>query len=157
MFYLLVGAHTILLYAFPKALGLFFLSYVFHHWMVAVGLFGRVALGSYRGSASSKFRAAGKLALRVVPVLALFVLFYLVFDQLDKAGSPAPVPDRRMFEGASFGAKLLAGVVIGLFFAINYLHYYYDRCFYAFSNPAVRKHVAPLLLERPSTSSRQAA
>jgi hypothetical protein len=154
LFYLLVGGHTVLLYAFPRALGLFFLSYAFHHWMVAVGLVSRVTLGASVRAAKSTLSAVVRLGVRVAPLLALCVLFYMVFDQLDKAGSPAPVPDERIFEGASVGARILAGVVIGLFFALNYLHYYYDRCFYAFSDPAVRKNVAPLLLGAPQGRAR---
>lgn len=151
LFYVLVGSHTLLLYAFPHALGLFFLSYVFHHWMVSVGLFGRVATNAYRtGGETSGTAALAKVALRVAPWLALTVLFYLVFEPLDRAGNLAPMPNARTFEGATAGSKLLAGVVMGVFFALNYLHYYYDRCFYAFSKPAVRKHVGPLLFGSPA-------
>jgi hypothetical protein len=149
MFYLLIGAHTLLLYAFPKALGLFFLGYVFHHWMVAVGLFGRVTLASY--ASRSPLFGIIKLFARVGPFVALVIVWYLFFAILDQA-SNLVVPSLRMFDGASIGAKLLAGVVIGLFFALNYLHYYYDRCFYSLGNPAIRKSVAPLLFG-PSAST----
>jgi hypothetical protein len=141
-FYFLIGTHTLVLYLFPNAMGLFFFTYVFHHWMVAVGLFNRVTLRAYHGSGSS---AAVRYAVRVLPALALCVLWYMFFGALDKAGNLAPVPDVRMFEGASAGAKVFLGTVIGIFFAFNYLHYYYDRCFYSFANAGVRKHVAPLL------------
>jgi hypothetical protein len=141
-FYFLIGAHTLVLYFFPDAMGLFFFTYVFHHWMVAVGLFNRVTLRSYEGSESP---AAVRYAKRVLPALAVCVLWYLFFEPLDKAGNLAPVPDANMFVGASTGAKVFSGVVIGIFFAFNYLHYYYDRCFYSFANPAVRKSVGPLL------------
>jgi hypothetical protein len=149
MFYILIGAHTLLLYVFPKALGLFFLGYVFHHWMVAVGLFGRVTLASY--SSASPFSAVIKLAVRVGPLVALVIVWYLFFAILDRASNLA-VPSVRMFEGASIGAKIFAGVVIGLFFAVNYLHYYYDRCFYSLGNPAIRKSVGPLLFGPPAVT-----
>ena len=73
------------------------------------------------------------------------MLFYLVFDPLDKAGNLTPPPEAMTFDGASVGAKLLIGIVVGLFFAFNYLHYYYDRLLYNFGNPGVRKRVGPLL------------
>jgi hypothetical protein len=133
-----------LLYLYPNALWLFFLSYVVHHWMVAVGLFGRVSVNAYaNGSSLAGF---GRVALRVMPLLALVVLWYQVFGQFDRGGNLTPLPDSRWFEGASIGAKMLAGFAIGSFFTLDFLHYYYDRCFYSFSNPAVRKQVAPLLL-----------
>jgi hypothetical protein len=146
LFYGLIGVHTLLLYVYPKAGGLFFLTYTLHHWMVAVGLFGRVSLNSYPGA--SRLGAFAKLARGFGPVLVLCVLWYLFFGVLDTAGNLTPVPTPQAFEGASVAAKLLAGVIIGLFFALNYLHYYYDRCFYAFSNPVIRKTVGPLLLGR---------
>ena len=148
LFYLLIGAHTLLLYAFPKAIGLFFLSYTFHHWMVAVGLFGRVTMRSY-GDVPLRARIT-KLALGVGPFLAVALLAYWAFGPLNKAGNLAPVPDAQLFEGISSGAKIFVGVVVGLFFALNYLHYYYDRCLYAFSSKAVRENVAPLLLGSPT-------
>jgi hypothetical protein len=143
-FYALVGSHTLVLYLFPRQLGLFFLSYVFHHWMVSVGLFGQITIAAQPGS--SLWSRTWSWSWRFGPVLVAAVLFYLAFGVLDKAGNLTPIPQVGMFEGASLGAKLLAGVVIGTFFAINYLHYYYDRCFYSFHNPAVRQRVAPLLL-----------
>ncbi|MGD8858684.1 MAG: hypothetical protein PVI30_01640 [Myxococcales bacterium] len=154
MFYLLVGSHTVLLYWFPHALGLFFLSYVFHHWMVSVGLFGRVTVNAYRAQAGDTISALRKVVLRVTPLLALTVLFYLFFEPLDRAGNLTPLPTTEAFMMNGVGAKLLAGVVIGIFFALNFLHYYYDRCFYAFSTPAVRKTVGPLLFGSPGSSRR---
>lgn len=147
-FYLLIGGHPIALYFAPSALGVFFLSYVFHHWMVSVGLFGRIALHGFEAHPDTGERARSaprRLFFGVAPFLIAALLFYKFFDPLDRAGGLSPVPDAMAFAGASIGAKLLAGVVIGLFFAINYLHYFYDRYFYAFSSPAVRKAVAPLL------------
>jgi len=155
-FYGLVGTHTLVLYLFPRQLGLFFLGYVFHHWMVSVGLFGQITLAAQPGASAAS--RAWSLGRRFGPVVAATVLFYLMFAMLDKAGNLSPVPEVGMFGGASVGAKLLAGTVIGLFFALNYLHYYYDRCFYSFHNPAVRARVAPLLLgPQPEPAKRSVA
>jgi hypothetical protein len=150
-FYALVGSHTLVLYLFPRQLGLFFLSYVVHHWVVSVGLFGQITLAAQTGSSLAS--RAWSLSWRFGPVLAATVLFYLAFGVLDKAGNLSPLPEVGTFGGASVGAKLLAGTVIGLFFALNYLHYYYDRCFYSFHDPAVRTRVAPLLLNRAPRSA----
>jgi hypothetical protein len=155
-FYGLVGTHTLVLYLFPRQLGLFFLSYVFHHWMVSLGLFSQITLAAQSGASGAS--RVWSLAWRFGPVLAATVLFYLAFAVLDKAGNLTPVPEVGVFAGASVGAKALAGTVIGLFFALNYLHYYYDRCFYSFHNPAVRARVAPLLLgPQPELAKRSVA
>jgi len=141
LFYFLIGAHTPILYVFPGAMGLFFFTYIFHHWMVAVGLFNRVTLNSYAGQ-----RLPGMRYLtRVGPVFAFCVVWYLFFQSLDRAAQLAPVPNTMMFYGISAPVKFVSGLVIGCFFAFNYLHYYYDRCLYSFGNPAIRKSVGPLV------------
>ena len=140
-FYLLIGMHTMVVYFLPSVMGLFFFSYIFHHWMVAVGLFNRITFASYAGQPSPMTR----YVTRAGPFLVACVLWYLFFDPLDKAGSLTPVPDAMAFYGASVAAKVMCGLVIGIFFAFNYLHYYYDRVLYNFGNPAVRRNVGPLI------------
>ena len=159
-FYLLVSGHSLVLYFVPNGLALFFFSYVFHHWMVSVGLWSRITLHAFDGvPASGQTRErppSRKLFFSVAPFLLAALLLYVTCEQLDLAGNLHPLPSAGVFAGASFGAKLLAGVIIGLFFAINYLHYYYDRCFYAFSTPAVRKTVGTLLFRAPASSAQPA-
>ncbi|MDH5672438.1 MAG: hypothetical protein OEZ06_09840 [Myxococcales bacterium] len=145
VYYALVGGHSIFLYFLPQALGVFFLTNVVHHWMVAVALFGRVLHRSTTGAPLATRIAS---ALKPLAWLALATLFYLFFGSLEKAGNLAPVPPPNWFQGSSVPAKLLAGLVIGIFFSLNFLHYYYDRCLYRFSHPAIRAKVGPLLLER---------
>jgi hypothetical protein len=155
LYYALIGGHTLILFYFPRAIGLFFLSYVFHHWMVAVGLFGLVA---HRAQpAPTAARRWLRLAVRFLPWLLLSLVFYESFAMLDKAGNLSPLPDPHIFAGASVGARVLAGGVVGVFFAFNYLHYYYDRCFYRFSTPGVRAQVAPLLFGHAPASQPAAA
>jgi hypothetical protein len=160
-FYLLVSSHSLVLYFFPNSLGLFFLSYVFHHWMVSVGLFSRVTLNAFEAEPAPAGKPArspfAKLFFSAGPFLLVAMVLYLTCEQLDRAGNLYPVPSASTFAGASIAAKLLAGVIIGLFFAINYLHYYYDRCFYAFSTPAVRKTVGAHLFRAPAARSVQVA
>ena len=81
---------------------------------------------------------------RIGPGLVAVILFYVFLGQLNLAGN-LRVPGAQAFSGMTAGLKIISGIVIGLFFAINYLHYYYDRCYYSFSNPEVRRHVAPLV------------
>ena len=45
-----------------------------------------------------------------------------------------------------FVATGAAALAISAFFALNFLHIYYDRCLYRFSGPSVREKISPLLL-----------
>jgi len=159
-FYVLVSGHSLVLYFLPNSLGLFFLSYVFHHWMVSVGLFSRVTLNAFDAAPAHPDKTARSPAMQLLfgvgPFLIAALVLYLTCEQLDRAGNLYPVPNAMIFAGAATGAKIIAGVIIGLFFALNYLHYYYDRCFYAFSSPAVRKTVGAHLFRAPRRS-RQAS
>ena len=68
-----------------------------------------------------RFRAA---VLRRGPFFIATLVLYLTGAQLDRAGNLHPVPTAMIFVGASAGAKVLAGVIIGSLFALNYLHFY---------------------------------
>jgi hypothetical protein len=157
-FYVLVSGHSLVLYFLPNSLGLFFLSYVFHHWMVSVGLFSRITLNAFDATPAHSDKPArsplAQLFFGVGPFLIATLVLYLTCEQLDRAGNLYPLPTAQIFAGAAPFAKVLAGVIIGLFFAVNYLHYYYDRCFYAFSSPAVRKTVGAALFRSPSSGRR---
>jgi hypothetical protein len=160
-FYVLISGHSLVLYFLPNTLGLFFLSYVFHHWMVSVGLFSRVTLNAFAAAPAHPDRPARsphlQLLFGVGPFVIATLVLYLTCQQLDRAGNLYPIPSAMVFAGASVTAKIIAGVIIGLFFAINYLHYYYDRCFYAFSSPAVRKTVGAHLFRAPLRGERAPA
>jgi hypothetical protein len=144
-YYVLIGGHTIFLFFVPQALGLFFLSYILHHWIVAVGLFGRVGVNAYAQGSSAA--GLGRLALRAVPLLALLVPWYYTYDRFNLSSkSLIPLPNIGWLNGAPMSARLLAAFAIGAFFTIDFLHYYYDRCLYRFRDPAVRERVVPLLL-----------
>jgi len=143
LYYLVIGSHSLILYAVPTAMSLFFLSYVFHHWMVAIGLFNRLTLNSYH--ADSRWTRAGRYLVRVGPWLAACVLASLFLAPLDLTAQLTPLPTREAFRGASVAARIGAGLAIGAFFGFSFLHYYYDRCLYSFSIEGVRRAVGPLL------------
>ena len=142
IFYLLIGGHTLLIYYCPEAFILFFFSYIIHHWMVAIGLFNRITMNSYRPIPWTS--RLWKYCIHVGPIFAACVIWYYYFAAQDYAGN-LPQPDTSLFANDSAVTKVLWGIVIGLFFAFNFLHYYYDRCFYSFRNPSIRKNVGPLL------------
>ena len=148
-FYFLIGSHTMLIYFCPEAFLLFFFSYIIHHWMVAIGLFNRITMNSYTGDSAAQ--RIGKYCIRVVPIVGLCVLWYFYFSHrssLDLAGSlPKPDDAITLFAGIATPTKFFWGIIIGLFFAFNFLHYYYDRCFYSFRDPAIRERVGPLLFD----------
>jgi len=153
-FYFLIGSHSMLIYFCPEAFLLFFFSYIIHHWMVAIGLFNRITMNSY-ATISTKARV-WKYSKRIGPIFAICLLWYFYFSHLsnlDLAGS-LPKPDQAilLFTGIAPLTKFFWGIVIGLFFAFNFLHYYYDRCFYSFRDPAIRERVGPLLFDSSHTT-----
>jgi hypothetical protein len=145
LYYVLIGSHSLLLYALPQALSLFFLSYVFHHWMVAVGLFNRVTLNALTGR--TRLQRASRYVAMVGPWLLLMTFVSLFLEPLDLTGNLTPPQAADLFAGASHAARFGAGLAIGFFFSFSFLHYYYDRCLYSFSVPGVRRAVGPLLLQ----------
>ena len=158
-FYFLIGSHTMLIYFCPEAFLLFFFSYIIHHWMVAIGLFNRITMNSY--TEKTVAQRIGKYCIRIGPVVGVCVLWYYYFSHvssLDLAGSlPKPDDAIRLFAGIATPTKFFWGIIIGLFFAFNFLHYYYDRCFYSFRDPAVRERVGPLLFDSTQRSKPQGA
>ena len=153
-FYFLIGSHTMLIYFCPEVFLLFFFSYIIHHWMVAIGLFNRITMNSY--ALVPVTQRLWKYGIRVGPIVALSVLWYFYFSHLsslDLAGSlPKPDDAIKLFSGIATPTKFFWGIIIGLFFAFNFLHYYYDRCFYSFRDPAIRERVGPLLFDSSHTS-----
>lgn len=156
-FYFLIGSHTMLIYFCPEAFLLFFFSYIIHHWMVAIGLFNRITMNSYTQATS--IQRIGKYCITVGPFVALCVLWYFYFSHvssLDLAGSlPKPDDAIKLFAGIATPTKFFWGIIIGLFFAFNFLHYYYDRCFYSFRDPAIRSRIGPLLFDATHISKSQ--
>lgn len=146
-YYVLIGSHSLVLYALPNALSLFFLSYVFHHWMVAVGLFNRVTLNAH-GGGRSRLQLLGIYLVKVGPWFLLFAGASLFLGPLDLTSRLTPLPAADAFAGASPAGRFIAGLAIGFFFSFSFLHYYYDRCLYSFSVPGVRRVVAPLLFQQ---------
>ena len=132
--------------------------------MVAIGLFNRITMNSYASVPLGK--RLWKYCIRVGPILAICLLWYFVFDKwgvksptaesrssLNIAGAlPAPEDAIKLFNGIAASTKFFWGIIIGIFFAFNFLHYYYDRCFYSFRDPAIRERVGPLLFDSKHTS-----
>jgi hypothetical protein len=146
-YYALIGSHSLILYLLPNALSLFFLSYVFHHWMVAVGLFNLITLnGSEQRSAPKRALA---YVLHVGPWFIACLLLGMFFEPLDITARLTPIPNLHIFEGAGTLVRAGVGLVIGSIFGFSFLHYYYDRCLYSFSVPGVRAAIGPLLLGPP--------
>ena len=150
-FYFLIGSHTMFIYFCPEAYLLFFFSYIIHHWMVALGLFNRITMNSYAPVPLAS--RIWKYCIRIGPIFAVFLFWYFYFPHLNLAGElPKPDETLSLFSGISSLTKFFWGIMIGLFFAFNFLHYYYDRCFYSFRDPAIRKHVGTLLFETTKSS-----
>jgi len=123
---------------------LYLLAYLWSHWLIAIGLVGRINTRHYRGHGDSRARSLGRHALLLGAISgAVWLLTY-------------PYTDYGLFNSDGFRYKhLLAqigptqtlgiGLVLGFFLTEQLLHYYCDRCLFRFRDEGVRRAVAPLL------------
>jgi hypothetical protein len=142
-YYAVMLSHPVVLYFVHWRLAFFYLVvYFWSHWLIAIGLVGRIHTNYQRATGASP----GVALLRHATRLGAFVLvagaFYEQFG------------DYSVFSGNDYKEVLSAvwpdwtgviGLVLGAFLAEQLLHYYCDRCLFRFRDPDVRRAVAPLL------------
>jgi len=143
IYYLVMLAHPLVLYFIHWRLGFYYIVvYFFSHWIVAIGLVGRIHANYHRAAGATPARAVLRYASRLVPWVALVGVFYAVFGRY------------AVFSGREYKEVLSAvwpdwagviGLVLGAFLAEQLLHYYCDRCLFRFRDPDVRRAVAPHL------------
>ncbi len=121
---------------YPNALYYYVITYLWGHWFVAVGLTGRINVGTIKASTDHKWRTAMKYALPLAAVLTFSVFFVAKYGVLS------------MFDGGHYKSLLahefnlnlyLVGFLYSYFLGEQLLHYYADRVLYRFRNPAQRK------------------
>ena len=137
-YYLLLLASPSLLFLshyVPAALYYYVITYLWGHWFVAVGLTGRINVGTISTS-RHRWRATARYALPLAAVVAFSALF------IDKYGVLS------MFTGGHYKSLLaheftlnlyLVGFLYSYFLGEQLLHYYADRVLYRFRNPAQKK------------------
>lgn len=138
-YYVLLLASPSLLFLshhYPNALYYYVITYLWGHWFVAVGLTGRINVGTIKASTDHKWRTAMKYVLPLAAILTFSVIFVAKYGVLS------------MFNGGNYKTLLahefnlnlyLVGFLYSYFLGEQLLHYYADRVLYRFRNPAQRK------------------
>jgi len=143
LYYVVMLAHPLTLYFLHWRIAFFYLVvYFWSHWLVAVGLVGRIHINYQRTVGASPARALFVHVTRLGVWVAVAYTFYLCFGKY------------ALFSGEEYQRVLsvvwpdwrgVVGLIMGAFLAEQLLHYYCDRCLFRFRDPDVRRAVAPLL------------
>ncbi len=143
LYYAVMVSHSLVLYFVHWRLAFYYLVvYFWSHWLVAIGLVGRIHTNFHRAAGASPGRALFRHASRLGAWVAVAGFFYAAFGTYS------------VFSGDDYRQVLSAvwpdwtgviGLILGAFLAEQLLHYYCDRCLFRFRDPDVRRAVAPLL------------
>jgi hypothetical protein len=150
LYMLVILLHPTLLYAAVAArahsVGLLYVfAYLWSHWLIAIGLVGRINARFYASRGDSPGRAVLRHAAVLLFIAGLVYVAtqrhaqYLLFNTDGfryKQLLAAITPEQTM----------VVGLVLGFFLGEQLVHYYCDRCLFRLRNPGVRRQVAPLLL-----------
>jgi hypothetical protein len=150
LYILVISLHPILLYAAVAAraeqLALFYLmAYLWSHWLIAIGLVGRLNTRYYESRGDPP-----RLAVLRHAAVLLFIggLVYLATERHKDylLFNTDGFRYKELLSAIAPGQALVVGLVLGFFLGEQLLHYWCDRCLFRFRNPGVRRRVAPLLL-----------
>ena len=143
LYYLVMLSHPLVLYFVHWRLAfLYLVVYFWSHWLIAIGLTGRIHTNYHRAAGFTPARALLRYAAPLGALVAVAWLLYAEFGIY------------QVFSGSDYKEVLAAvwpdwtgvvGIVLGAFLAEQLLHYYCDRCLFRFRDPDVRRAVAPLL------------
>jgi hypothetical protein len=143
LYYAVMFAHPMFLNFARFELGAFYMvAYFWSHWLVAIGLVGRINTNYYRDRGLGRSRSVLRHVLTLGAIAGSFSIIHLQFGRFN------------LFSGSDYKEVLvsvtpefatLVGVVLGYFLAEQVLHYYCDRCLFRFRDPGLRRAVAPLL------------
>ena len=123
---------------------LYILAYLWSHWLIAIGLVGRINTGYYRRQGESPARA---LAQHVLLIGSITCAVWLVTRPFIDYGlfNTIGFQYKRLLAQIGPGQTLAIGLAMGFFLAEQLLHYYCDRRLFRFRDEGVRRAVAPLL------------
>src|SRR5262245_2901197 len=122
----------------------YLLAYLWSHWLIAIGLVGRINTRFYRRRGDSR---TGSLARHALLLGAISGLVWLVTYPYTSYGlfNTDGFRYKQLLAQIAPAQTLVIGVVMGFFLSEQLLHYYCDRCLFRFRDEGVRRAVAPLL------------
>ena len=133
-----VGAHSVAyLYVF---------AYLWSHWLIAIGLVGRINTRFYQSRGDSP-RIALLHHTAVLGFIAALVFLATQRHQEFLLFNTDRFAYKELLASISPEQVVVVGLVLGFFLAEQLVHYYCDRCLFRFRNPGIRRRVAPLLLD----------
>jgi hypothetical protein len=142
-YYLVMLSHPLVLYFVHWRLATWYLVvYFWSHWLVAIGLVGRIHTNSRRLAGASPARALWQHAVRLGAWVAVAGAFYAAFGSYNLFSGGQY---KEVLSAIAPGWSSVVGLILGAFLAEQLLHYYCDRCLFRFRDPDVRRAVAPLL------------
>jgi len=150
LYMLVIFLHPALLFgavaADARHVGLLYIfAYLWSHWLIAIGLVGRINTRFYESRGESAATAVVRHG-----ALLLFIsgLVYLATERHQEylLFNTDGFRYKQLLASITPEETLVVGLVLGFFLGEQLLHYYCDRCLFRFRNPGVRKQVAPLLL-----------
>lgn len=124
---------------------LYIFAYLWSHWLIAIGLVGRINTRFYESRGEGPTGAVLKHGAVILFICGLVYLAtqrhqeYLLFNT-------DGFRYKELLAAITPGETLVIGLVLGFFLGEQLLHYYCDRCLFRFRNPGVRRQVGPLLL-----------
>ncbi|MDJ0851892.1 MAG: hypothetical protein QNK04_26230 [Myxococcota bacterium] len=142
--------HPTLLYAAVAAgqemvAYLYIVAYLWSHWLVAIGLVGRLNTRFYESRGDP-----GRIAVVRHAALLLFIggLVYLATERHKEylLFNTDGFQYKELLSAITPEQTLVIGLLLGFFLGEQLLHYYCDRCLFRFRHAGVRRRVAPLLL-----------
>lgn len=153
LYIFVIFLHPVLIYAASRAnselIGLLYvIAYLWSHWLIALGLVGRINGHYYQ----SRGETRGLALLRHVAILSGIVGLVLVLthsynDYLLFSVSGFAYKER--LAAIAHADRWIIGAVMGFFLAEQLVHYYCDRCLFRFRDPVIRSKVGPLLFGNP--------
>ena len=142
-YYLVMLAHPLVLYFIYWRLAFYYFAvYLVSHWLIAIGLVGRIHTNDRRAAGATPASALLYYAVRLAPFVIAAFLFDHAFGRYNA------------FSGGGYKVTLgtvwpdwrgVLGLILGVFLAEQLLHYYCDRCLFRFRDADVRRAIAPLL------------
>jgi len=146
LYYLVMLSHPLVLYFLSWLSSFFYIVvYFWSHWLVAIGLVGRIHTNFQRAAGASPASALGRYVIRLGAWAGLAWLFHLTFDTWDLFSSGRGRHYKQILSAVPSEWAGAVGIIMGAFLAEQLVHYYCDRCLFRFRDLDVRRAVAPLL------------
>jgi hypothetical protein len=148
IYYTVMLFHPMLLYA-GRFSFLWYLSYLWSHWLIATSLSLRVNTGFQTSHGIQKWRAVANHVLVVAGVCSLVWLITEPFTGLSILAKDY-VDAHEILRTLPPDRYLLVGLFFGFGLGEQLVHYYCDSWLFRFQDPAVRAAVAPHFLQMQS-------